>query len=109
MVRLPYSHCIPSPTTKSDRNDGTTESLGARADCENSVFFKYSSGYTLRFIYVRNHVSERFILFAGIDDVVLDSVAAVSQAWISVTYNVVREAGVMRVRLAVSGRTPTEV
>ena len=39
------------------------------------VCFKDSSGDTRRFIDVRNDVGDRFVLFAGLDDVVLESIA----------------------------------
>ncbi|WP_459617792.1 dihydrodipicolinate synthase family protein, partial [Enterobacter hormaechei] len=65
------------------RNDVTPDILVSLADCENIVCFKDSSGDTRRFIDVRNQVGERFILFAGLDDVVLESVAVGAQGWIS--------------------------
>ncbi len=63
------------------RNDVTPDILVSLADCENIVCFKDSSGDTRRFIDVRNQVGERFILFAGLDDVVLESVAVGAQGW----------------------------
>jgi 4-hydroxy-tetrahydrodipicolinate synthase len=39
------------------------------------VCFKDSSGDTRRFIDTRNMVGDRFVLFAGLDDVIVESVA----------------------------------
>ena len=77
---------------------------GFLADCENIVCFKDSSGDTRRFIDVRNQVGERFILFAGLDDVVLESVAVGAQGWISGMSNVFPKEGETIFRLARAGR-----
>ena len=63
-----------------------------------------SSGDTRRFIDVRNQVGERFILFAGLDDVVLESVAVGAQGWISGMSNVFPKEGETIFRLARAGR-----
>ncbi len=57
------------------KNDVTPDILISLADCDNVVCFKDSSGDTRRFIDVRNEVGDRFVLFAGLDDVVLESLA----------------------------------
>ncbi|VEA64819.1 Dihydrodipicolinate synthase [Serratia plymuthica] len=57
------------------KNDVTPDILTSLVDCENIVCFKDSSGDTRRFIDLRNEVGDRFVLFAGLDDVVLESIA----------------------------------
>ncbi|MDP5512324.1 dihydrodipicolinate synthase family protein [Pseudomonas aeruginosa] len=86
------------------RNDVNPDILVSLADCENIVCFKDSSGDTRRFIDVRNQVGERFILFAGLDDVVLESVAVGAQGWISGMSNVFPKEGETIFRLARAGR-----
>ena len=56
------------------KNDVTPDILASLADCETVVCFKDSSGDTRRFIDTRNMVGDRFVLFAGLDDVVVESV-----------------------------------
>ena len=65
------------------KNDVTPDILTSLVDCENIVCFKDSSGDTRRFIDLRNEVGDRFVLFAGLDDVVLESLAVGAQGWIS--------------------------
>src|SRR5262249_24714753 len=55
------------------KNDVTPEILASLADCETIVCFKESSGDTRRFTDLRNLVADRFILFAALDDVVVDT------------------------------------
>uniref|UniRef100_UPI0015934DF0 dihydrodipicolinate synthase family protein n=1 Tax=Burkholderia vietnamiensis TaxID=60552 RepID=UPI0015934DF0 len=57
--------------------------LIALQDCENIVYFKDSSGDTRRFIDIRNAVGDRFVLFAGLDDVVVESIAVGAEGWVS--------------------------
>ncbi len=56
------------------KNDVTPDILATLTDCENIVCFKDSSGDTRRFIDLRNTVGDRFVLFAGLDDVVVESI-----------------------------------
>lgn len=65
------------------KNDVTPDILISLADCDNVVCFKDSSGDTRRFIDVRNEVGDRFVLFAGLDDVVLESIAVGAEGWVS--------------------------
>ena len=65
------------------KNDVTPDILETLADCENIVCFKDSSGDTRRFIDLRNAVGDRFVLFAGLDDVVVESIAVGAEGWIS--------------------------
>ncbi len=86
------------------KNDVTPDILISLADCENIVCFKDSSGDTRRFIDVRNEVGDRFILFAGLDDVVLESLAVGAEGWISGMSNVFPQEGETIFRLCKAGR-----
>ena len=65
------------------KNDVTPEILASLADCETIVCFKESSGDTRRFIDLRNMVGDRFVLFAGLDDVVVESIMVGAVGWVS--------------------------
>ena len=62
--------------------------------------FKDSSRHTRRFIDLRNEVGDRFVLFAGLDDVVLESLAVGAQGWISGMSNAFPREGETLFRLA---------
>ncbi|WP_171524074.1 dihydrodipicolinate synthase family protein, partial [Acinetobacter nosocomialis] len=61
----------------------TPDILVSLADVETVVCFKDSSGDTRRFIDTRNRVGDRFVLFAGLDDVIVESVAMGAAGWVS--------------------------
>lgn len=86
------------------KNDVTPDILISLADCDNIVCFKDSSGNTNRFIDVRNEVGERFILFAGLDDVLVASVAVGAVGWVSGMSNAFPKEGETLFRLAKAGR-----
>lgn len=86
------------------KNDVTPDILASLADCETVVCIKDSSGDTRRFIDMRNMVGERFVLFAGLDDVVLESVAVGAEGWVSGMSNVFPREGETLFRLARDGR-----
>ncbi|WP_213989396.1 dihydrodipicolinate synthase family protein [Sodalis sp. dw_96] len=86
------------------KNDVTPDILISLADCENIVCFKDSSGDTRRFIDVRNEVGDRFVLFAGLDDVVLESIAVGAVGWVSGMSNAFPKEGETLFRLAKAGR-----
>ncbi|MDB6142941.1 MAG: putative dihydrodipicolinate synthetase [Pseudomonas sp.] len=86
------------------KNDITPDILISLADCENIVCFKDSSGDTRRFIDVRNEVGDRFVLFAGLDDVVLESIAVGAVGWVSGMSNAFPKEGETLFRLARDGR-----
>jgi 4-hydroxy-tetrahydrodipicolinate synthase len=86
------------------RNDVTPPILASLADCETIVCFKDSSGDTRRFIDTRNRVGDRFVLFAGLDDVVVESVAMGAQGWVSGMSNAFPKEGETLFRLAQQGR-----
>jgi 4-hydroxy-tetrahydrodipicolinate synthase len=82
------------------KNDVTPDILISLQDCENVVCFKDSSGDTRRFIDLRNAVGDRFVLFAGLDDVVVESVAVGAEGWVSGMSNVFPKEGETLFRLA---------
>ncbi|MQU55814.1 dihydrodipicolinate synthase family protein [Pseudomonas sp. FSL R10-1339] len=86
------------------KNDVTPDILISLADCDNVVCFKDSSGDTRRFIDIRNEVGDRFVLFAGLDDVVLESIAVGAEGWVSGMSNVFPREGETIFRLARAGR-----
>jgi len=82
------------------KNDVTPDILTTLVDCDNIVCFKDSSGDTRRFIDLRNAVGDRFVLFAGLDDVVLESLAVGAEGWISGMSNAFPREGETLFRLA---------
>lgn len=86
------------------KNDVTPQILASLADCDTIVCFKESSGDSRRFTDLRNLVGERFLMFAGLDDTVLESVMLGAEGWVSGMSNVFPEEGEALFRLARAGR-----
>jgi 4-hydroxy-tetrahydrodipicolinate synthase len=86
------------------KNDVTPDILASLADCETVVCFKDSSGDSRRFTDTRNMVGDRFVLFAGLDDVVVESVMLGAQGWVSGMSNAFPQEGETLFRLAKAGR-----
>ncbi|MBL8325886.1 MAG: dihydrodipicolinate synthase family protein [Rubrivivax sp.] len=86
------------------KNDITPDILASLADVDNIVCFKDSSGDTRRFIDTRRIVGDRFVLFAGLDDVVVESVAMGAVGWVSGMSNAFPREGETLFRLARAGR-----
>ncbi len=86
------------------KNDVTPDILASLADCETIVCFKDSSGDTRRFVDVRNRVGDRFVMFAGLDDVVVESVMVGAVGWVSGMSNAFPREGETLFRLARAGR-----
>ncbi len=86
------------------KNDVTPEILASLADCKTIVCFKESSGDTRRFTDLRNLVGDRFVLFAGLDDVVVESVMVGAVGWVSGMSNAFPREGETLFRLARAGR-----
>lgn len=86
------------------RNDVTPEILASLADCETIVCFKDSSGDTRRFTDVQRMVGDRFVMFAGLDDVVVESVLVGAVGWVSGMSNAFPREGETLFRLARAGR-----
>jgi dihydrodipicolinate synthase/N-acetylneuraminate lyase len=86
------------------KNDVTPEILASLADCETIVCFKESSGDTRRFTDLHNMVGDRFVLFAGLDDVVVESIMVGAVGWVSGLSNAFPREGETLFRLARAGR-----
>ena len=86
------------------KNDVTPAILASLADCETIIYFKESSGDTRRFIDIHNLVGDRFVLFAGLDDVVVESVMVGAVGWVSGLSNAFPREGETLFRLARAGR-----
>ncbi|MDE1570419.1 dihydrodipicolinate synthase family protein [Aquabacter sp. P-9] len=86
------------------KNDVTPDILAMLADVDTIVCFKESSGDTRRFIDVRNKVGDRFVMFAGLDDVVVESIAMGAVGWVSGMSNAFPREGETLFRLAKQGR-----
>lgn len=86
------------------KNDVTPDILASLADVDTVVCFKDSSGDTRRFIDTRNMVGDRFVLFAGLDDVIVESVAMGAVGWVSGMSNAFPREGETLFRLARAGR-----
>lgn len=86
------------------KNDVTPDILAALADVETIVAFKESSGDGRRFTDLRNLVGDRFVLFAGLDDTVVENVMLGAVGWVSGMSNAFPQEGAALFRLAASGR-----
>jgi 4-hydroxy-tetrahydrodipicolinate synthase len=86
------------------KTDVTPRMLADLADCDTVVCFKESSGDTRRFIDVRNLAGDRFVLFAGLDDVIVESVMLGAVGWVSGMSNAFPQEGETLFRLAYQGR-----
>jgi len=86
------------------KNDVTPQILASLADCETIVCFKESSGDTRRFTDLRNMVGDRFVLFAGLDDVVVESIMVGATGWVSGLSNAFPREGETLFRLARASR-----
>ncbi len=86
------------------KNDVTPDVIASLVDCDTIVCFKESSGDTRRFIDLRNKVGDRFVMFAGLDDVVVESIAVGAQGWVSGMSNAFPREGETLFRLARAGR-----
>jgi len=86
------------------KNDVTPQILASLADCETIVCFKESSGDTRRFTDLTNMVGDRFVLFAGLDDVVVESIMVGATGWVSGLSNAFPREGETLFRLARAGR-----
>jgi 4-hydroxy-tetrahydrodipicolinate synthase len=66
-------------------NDLTPEMFARLANVKNFVAIKESSGDTRRITDLRNVVGDRYALFTGVDDLVLESVALGIDGWVAGT------------------------
>ena len=86
------------------KNDVTPEILASLVDCETIQCFKESSGDTRRFTDLHNMVGDRFVLFAGLDDVVVESIMVGAVGWVSGLSNAFPREGETLFRLTRAGR-----
>jgi 4-hydroxy-tetrahydrodipicolinate synthase len=86
------------------RTDVTPDILAELADCDTIVAFKESSGDTRRFTDLQNMVGDRFVMFAGLDDVIVESVMLGAVGWVSGMSNAFPAEGETLFRLARAGR-----
>lgn len=86
------------------RADVTPAIAAALADVPTVVAIKESSGDTRRFVDLQNLVGDRFTLFCGLDDVVLESVLLGAVGWVSGLSNVFPRESNELFRLASEGR-----
>ncbi len=76
------------------RNDVTPDMAADMVSFDTIVAIKESAGDTRRFVDLANKVDGRFLLFCGLDDVVLESLALGAVGWVSGLSNVFpRECG----------------
>ena len=86
------------------KNAVTPDILASLADVETICSFKDSSGDTRAFTDLRNMVGDRFTLFAGLDDTVVESVMLGAVGWVSGMSNAFPQEGEALFRLAAAGR-----
>lgn len=86
------------------RIDVTPDILEALIDTPTIVAVKESAGDTRRFIDIRNRMGERFTLFCGLDDVILESMVVGAVGWVSGLSNVFPRESNELFRLARAGR-----
>lgn len=86
------------------KNDVTPDILASLTDCDTIRYFKDSSGDTRRFTDLRNMVGDRFTLFAGLDDVIVESVFMGAVGWVSGMSNVFPREGSTLFKLAAAGK-----
>jgi 4-hydroxy-tetrahydrodipicolinate synthase len=66
-------------------NDVTPEMFAELADVENFVALKESSGNTRRITDLRNTLGDRYAIFTGVDDLVLESAVLGIDGWVAGT------------------------
>lgn len=86
------------------RTDVTPEMVAGLADVDTIVAIKESAGDTRRFVDLANIAGDRFTLFCGLDDVVLESVMLGAVGWISGMSNVFPREANRLFDLAAAGR-----
>jgi dihydrodipicolinate synthase/N-acetylneuraminate lyase len=86
------------------RNDVTPAIAAALADVETLVALKESSGDTRRLVDLANLLGERFRLFCGLDDVILETACLGAVGWVSGLSNVFPRECARLFQLAVAGK-----
>ncbi len=86
------------------KTDVTPDMIAALADCETIVCVKESAGFTSRYVDLQNAVGDRFVLFCGLDDVIVESVLLGCVGWVSGMSNVFPREGNRLFKLARAGK-----
>ena len=86
------------------RVDVTPDMVAELADAETIVAIKESAGDTRRFVDIPNRSGDRFVLFCGLDDVVMEAVMLGAVGWVSGMSNVFPHEGNALFDLARRGR-----
>lgn len=86
------------------KNAVTPDILASLADVETIQVLKDSSGDTRAFTDLRNMVGDRFTLFAGLDDTVVESIMLGAVGWVSGMSNAFPQEGEALFRMAAAGR-----
>ncbi len=84
--------------------DITVETLKKLSPIENIVSIKESSGAANRFVDLKRELGDRYILFCGLDDVLLESMLLGAVGWVSGMCNVFPAESVALFKLAEAGR-----
>jgi len=84
--------------------DVSAEQLAALARHENLHAVKESSGDPRRITAIREQLGDRYALFAGLDDMILESLAMGATGWIAGLVNALPGESVRLVELATAGR-----
>jgi dihydrodipicolinate synthase/N-acetylneuraminate lyase len=84
--------------------DVTVDMWADLADVRNIVAIKESSEDTRRIVDVQREYGDRFTLFAGVDDIVLESLMLGAQGWVSGLTNAFPRESVALFALAKAGR-----
>ena len=86
------------------KTDVTPDMLIQLADCETIVCVKESSGATARFTDLKRALGDRFVLFCGLDDVIVESVMLGCVGWVSGMSNAFPAEGNRLFALSAAGR-----
>jgi 4-hydroxy-tetrahydrodipicolinate synthase len=84
--------------------DVTPDMIAELASVKTIVAIKESSGDTKRLVDIQNLVGDRFVLFCGLDDVLLESMLLGCVGWVSGMSNVFPRESAELFRLAAAGR-----
>lgn len=89
------------------RVDISNTVLSALADLDNVVAIKESSSSTRRFVDLPNALGERYILFAGLDDVALEALLLGAKGWVSGLTNAFPKESLAMVKAVAKGDLET--
>ena len=89
------------------RVDISNAVLSALADLDNVVAIKESSSSTRRFVDLPNALGERYILFAGLDDVALEALLLGAKGWVSGLTNAFPKESLAMVKAVAKGDLET--